>query len=64
MKSLESCDTLLVIGTSGVVQPTASFASIAKSAGAFVVEINPDASASVAHLALRGKAAEVVPQLA
>jgi len=64
MKSLESCDILLVIGTSGVVQPAASFASIARSAGAFVVEINPDVSGSGAHIALKGRAAEVVPQLA
>ena len=62
-KSLESCDVLLVIGTSGVVQPAASFASMARSAGAFVAEINPDASKSVAHVALKGRASEVVPQL-
>ncbi len=63
MKALESCEVLLVIGTSGVVQPAASFASIARSAGAFVAEINPDASASVSHAALRGRASEVVPLL-
>lgn len=61
--ALENCDVMLVIGTSGVVQPAASFASTARSAGAFVVEINPDASSSAAHVALRGRAAEIVPQL-
>ncbi len=63
MKALESCEVLLVIGTSGVVQPAASFASIARSAGAFVAEINPEASASASHAALRGRASEVVPLL-
>jgi len=63
LESLEHCEVMLVIGTSGVVQPAASFASTARSAGAFVVEINPDASSSAAHVALRGRAAEIVPQL-
>jgi NAD-dependent deacetylase len=61
--ALENCEVMLVIGTSGVVQPAASFASTARAAGAFVVEINPDASSAAAHIALRGRAAEVVPLL-
>jgi NAD-dependent deacetylase len=36
-----SCDVFVVIGTSGVVQPAASLAEIAKSGGARVIEINP-----------------------
>ena len=63
IEALESCDALLVIGTSGVVQPAASFAATARAAGAFVAEINPDASTDAAHVALRGRAAEIVPQL-
>jgi NAD-dependent deacetylase len=63
MDALERCEVMLVIGTSGIVQPAASFASTARSAGAYVVEINPDASSPVAHVALRGRAAEVVPLL-
>ena len=38
----QRCDVLLVIGTSGVVQPAASLAEVAKSYGAQVVEINPN----------------------
>ena len=34
------CDFMFVIGTSGVVQPAASFAVIAKQAGAYVLEVN------------------------
>lgn len=36
------CDAFMVIGTSGVVQPAASLAEIARSAGATVLEINPN----------------------
>ncbi len=65
MTALQSCDAMLVIGTSGVVWPAASFAEIAKSAGAFVVEVNPNPSVQ-SHLmdeVLVGRASEVLPRL-
>jgi NAD-dependent deacetylase len=63
--ALRSCDVLLVIGTSGVVYPAAGFASLAKAAGAFVAEINPDATpnSDTVDVALRGRAKEIVPLL-
>ena len=63
--ALQSCDLLLVIGTSGVVWPAASFAEIAKSSGAFVVEVNlkPSAQSGVVDVALQGRASEVLPRL-
>ena len=63
--ALESCDVLLVIGTSGVVYPAAGFASAAKSAGAFVAEINADATphSGLVDISIRGRAKEVVPLL-
>jgi NAD-dependent deacetylase len=39
------CDVMFVVGTSAVVQPAASLADWAKAHGAFLVEINPDATA-------------------
>lgn len=36
------CDVFAVIGTSGVVQPAASLADVAKGLGATVIEINPN----------------------
>ncbi len=65
MTALQSCDVMLVVGTSGVVQPAASFAGIAKSCGAFVVEINTDPSTQSTLLdqVLRGKASDVLPKL-
>jgi len=66
-KSLEACrgsDVFLVIGTSGVVQPAASFASYAKEQGAFTIEINTvDSEIAARDLILIGRASEVVPQL-
>jgi len=54
----------LVIGTSGVVQPAASLASMAREAGAWVVEINPERSAIPAvHCWVAGRAAEIIPLL-
>lgn len=63
--ALQSCDVLLVIGTSGVVYPAAGFASAAKEAGAFVAEINPDATphSETVDVSLRGRTKEVVPLL-
>jgi NAD-dependent deacetylase len=63
--ALRSCDVLLVIGTSGVVYPAAGFASVAKEAGAFVAEINPDPSphSSTVDVSLKGRAKEIVPLL-
>lgn len=64
LKACRECEIFLVIGTSSVVQPAASFASLARSEGAFIAEVNvapalqirPDAS-------LTGKAADILPQL-
>jgi NAD-dependent deacetylase len=63
--ALQSCDVLLVIGTSGVVYPAAGFASVAKQAGAFVAEINPDSTphSDTVDVFLKGRAKEVVPLL-
>ena len=56
---------MLVVGTSAVVQPAASLATVANSAGAFVVEVNldPTPNSSWVDVSLRGKAAEVLPGL-
>jgi len=63
--ALESCEVLLIIGTSGLVYPAAAFAPVAKSAGAFVVEINLDSmpNSSVVDVALQGRAKDLVPLL-
>jgi NAD-dependent deacetylase len=60
-----SCQVMLVIGTSAVVQPAASLALVARERGARVVEVNLGAT-PYTHLldaALHGKAGTLVPQL-
>jgi len=63
--ALERCDILLVVGTSGVVQPAASMASMARQAGAYVVEVNIEATpnSQAVDEAVKGKAAEILPAL-
>ncbi len=55
----------LVIGTSGVVEPAASLARVAWSAGARVVEINPEPTplSSIAHDVFREPAGRVLTRL-
>ena len=63
--ALQSSDLCLIIGTSGMVYPAAGFASIAKRAGAFVVEINldPTPHTGLVDAALQGRAKDIVPLL-
>jgi NAD-dependent deacetylase len=62
---IEECDLLLVVGTSAVVQPVASFPLMAKEAGAFVVEVNRDPTpiSPIVDASLQGKAGEILPVL-
>ncbi len=62
---LEGCDLFLVAGTSGVVQPAASFAWAARRRGAQVIEVNlePTPLTEAAHLAFHGPAGEILPAL-
>ncbi len=61
----QEADVMLVVGTSGVVQPVAALPSLAFRAGATLIEVNPNASAitSLAALWLDGPAGEILPQL-
>jgi len=65
MRAVEGADLMLVIGTSGVVQPAASMADQALARGAAVVEINLDPTplSERATNALEGKAGEILPKL-
>ncbi len=59
------CDVMLVIGTSGIVQPAASLPVEAKQAGARVVEVNPEPGLITPHadIFLQGPSGEVLPQV-
>lgn len=64
-QAAQRCTLMLVVGTSGEVYPAAGLAHQARQAGANVVIINPHASEldSVAHVVLRGTAAQTLPTL-
>ena len=58
-------DVYLSVGTSAVVYPAAGLPQIARQAGAYTAEINPEPSdiAPLLHESVRGKAGEVLPEL-
>lgn len=58
-------DVMLIVGTSGVVQPAASMPIVAKQSGATIIEVNPTRSAltQVADLWLEGPSGEILPQV-
>jgi len=64
-RAARGCDVMLVVGTSGAVWPAAGLAEEARSGGAFVVIVNPQASDidHQAHVVLRRTAAEALPLL-
>jgi NAD-dependent deacetylase len=57
-----TCDFMLVVGTSGVVEPAASLPKIAKENGAYVVEVNLETTpiSYIADESIKGKAGEVL----
>lgn len=64
-RTIEACQAMLVIGTSGVVQPAASMGAAARRQGAFVAEINlePTPYTDIYDLSILGKSGEVLPLL-
>ena len=63
--ALQSCDTVLSLGTSAVVEPAASFIHLAKSAGATTIEINlqPTPISDMVDYSVLGKTGEILPQI-
>ena len=57
-------EVVLVVGTSGIVQPAASLVEVGRSRGAFVIEVNPEASpGGRKRIALAGPAGTILPAL-
>jgi NAD-dependent deacetylase len=61
----EQCELCFVVGTSAVVYPAAAIPEIARAAGAYVVEVNPERTSlsDLCDEVLTGRAGEVLPQL-
>jgi NAD-dependent deacetylase len=60
-----ACDAMLVVGTSGLVQPAATVPLLATRTGAAVIDVNPlrDELSRVADVFLQGPGGEVLPRL-
>jgi NAD-dependent deacetylase len=61
----QDCDLCFVVGTSAVVYPAAAIPKIARAAGAYVVEVNPEATplSTLCYEVLNGKAGEILPMI-
>lgn len=59
----QACELCLVAGTSAVVYPAASIPEIARAAGAYLVEVNPERTplSDLCDEVLTGKAGEILP---
>jgi NAD-dependent deacetylase len=59
----EACELCFVVGTSAVVYPAASIPEIARAAGAYTVEVNPERTplSDLCHEVLTGAAGEILP---
>jgi NAD-dependent deacetylase len=60
------CDVCFAIGTSGMVYPAASLPGIAKAAGAYLCEVNPERTplSALCDEVLTAKAGEILPMIA
>ena len=65
MSAAQSCDVLLVVGTSSMVYPAAALPAVAHRAGAAIVEINLDQTplTAEADVVLTGRAGELLPEV-
>jgi NAD-dependent deacetylase len=63
--ALEACDVMLVVGTSGTVEPAASMGLFARSHGAYLAEINlePTPYSRAYDLSVTGKSGATLPLL-
>jgi NAD-dependent deacetylase len=61
----QECELCFVVGTSAVVYPAAAIPEIARAAGAYVVEVNPERTplSDLCDEVLTGRAGEILPLL-
>lgn len=64
-RAAETCDVMLVVGTSGIVYPAAQLPWIVRERGGTVIDVNPEFGvvAGYADLFLQGAGGEVLPQV-
>ena len=61
--SIEESDLMLIIGTSGIVEPAASMGLLAKQSGKQVIEIHLEETpnSAIYNISLQGKSGEILP---
>jgi NAD-dependent deacetylase len=64
-RACSEADLLLVVGTSGVVQPASTLVKLASRSGAYVVNVNPEPTPldAIADASIHAPAATVLPDL-
>jgi NAD-dependent deacetylase len=62
-EAVQRCQVMLVVGTSAVVQPAASLPMVALGRGAYVIEVNPQATplSAMVDESIRAQAAQALP---
>ena len=63
--AIEQCELMLIVGTSGVVEPAASMGLVAKQTGKIVIEVNlePTVNSHLYDLTIHGNSGEILPLL-
>ena len=65
LKAIEECEVMLIVGTSGIVEPAASMGLVAKQTGKTVIEVNLEytPNSPLFDMTILGKSGEVLPLL-
>ncbi len=65
LMSIEYSDVMLIVGTSGLVEPAASMGLVAKHIGKTVIEVNLEETVKSHHydIVLLGKSGEILPRI-
>ena len=65
IEEVRKCDAMLLVGTSGAVNPAAQFPLMAREGDAQIIEVNPVATqlTTAAHVVLTGAAGEILPAI-
>ena len=65
VEEVRRCDAMLLVGTSGAVNPAAQFPLVAREGGAQIIEVNPMPTelTGASHVVITGAAGDVLPAL-
>ena len=65
VQEVHRCDAMLLVGTSGAVNPAAQFPLVAREQGAKIIEVNPMPTelTAAAHVVISGGAGDILPAI-